>query len=70
MIKLFYTILSNSNFCRSSLSPKGIHCKSLEYDMEDFNDTRWKKEINNKTENVDNEDALLFERERIKALAG
>lgn len=38
--------------------------------MEDFNDTRWKNEINNKTENVDNEDALLFERERIKALAG
>jgi len=37
--------------------------------MEDFNDTRWKNEINNKTENVDNEDALLFERERIKALA-
>ena len=53
------------------MSPKSLHCKSLEYDMDDYNDTRWKHDsIKNKNENVDNEDTLVFERERIKALAG
>ena len=38
--------------------------------MEDFRDTRWETDIVNDGENTDNDDTLMFERSRIKALAG